>query len=113
VTCCGVARDGGQMAPAMTGPQTAAAEITKITAMIAHDHQSLSPDCVGMCGLRLARRSHESTATNRRRGVWAGRVEGDGTSGQLRRHSLQCGALQHVSNARVLVRDRQDRIGEP
>ena len=32
------------MAPAMTGPQTAAAEIAKITAMRAHDHQSLSPD---------------------------------------------------------------------
>ena len=29
----------------MTGPHTAAAEITKITAMMAHDHQSLSPDC--------------------------------------------------------------------
>jgi hypothetical protein len=34
-----------QMAPAMTGPQTAAAEIAKITAMRAHDHQSLSADC--------------------------------------------------------------------
>ena len=35
------------MAPAMTGPHTAAAEITKITAMRAHDHQSLSADCAG------------------------------------------------------------------
>jgi hypothetical protein len=32
------------MASAMTGPHTAAAEIRKITAMIAHDHQSLSVD---------------------------------------------------------------------
>ena len=40
--------DGGQMAaPAMTGPHTAAAEITKITAMRVHDHQSLSADCAG------------------------------------------------------------------
>jgi len=30
------------MAPTMIGPQTAAAEIAKMTAMIAHDHQSLS-----------------------------------------------------------------------
>jgi hypothetical protein len=32
------------MAPTMIGAQTAAAAIAKITAIIAHDHQSLLPD---------------------------------------------------------------------
>jgi hypothetical protein len=38
----------------MTGPHTAAAEIAKITAMITHDHQSLSLDCVADALLVLA-----------------------------------------------------------
>ena len=39
----------------MTGPHTAAAEITNMTAMIAQDHQSLSADCrSGAGGLLVA-----------------------------------------------------------
>ena len=45
------------MAPAMTGPQTAAAEITKITAMRAHDHHSLSADCAAVANLAFLRAS--------------------------------------------------------
>ena len=48
-------RDVRQMAPAMTGPQTAAAEIAKITAMRAHDHQSLSADCATVATLASLR----------------------------------------------------------
>jgi hypothetical protein len=46
-----------QMAPAMTGPQTTAAEIAKITAMITHDHQSLSADCAAVGTLAFLRAS--------------------------------------------------------
>jgi len=51
------------MAPAMTGPQTAAAEIAKITAMIAHDHQSLSADCATVATLGLLRSTRRTFAT--------------------------------------------------
>ena len=46
-----------QMAPAMTGPQTTAAEIAKIAAMITHDHQSLSVDIDSGRRVCLRRRS--------------------------------------------------------
>ena len=53
------------MAPAMTGPQTTAAETAKITAMITQDHQSLSADCVTvpLAFLRASTRRTFATAT--------------------------------------------------
>jgi len=52
---------GRQMAPAMTGPHTAAAEIAKITAMMTHDHQSLSVDCAAVATLVFLRASARRT----------------------------------------------------
>jgi len=49
------------MAPAMTGPQAAAAEIAKITAMMTHDHQSLSEDCAAVATLAFLRASARRT----------------------------------------------------
>ena len=45
----------------MTGPQTAAAEIAKITAMMTHDHQSLSEDCAAVATLAFLRASARRT----------------------------------------------------
>ena len=45
----------------MTGPQIAAAEIAKITAMMTHDHQSLSEDCAAVATLAFLRASARRT----------------------------------------------------
>ena len=50
-----------QMAPAMTGRQTAAAEIAKITAMRTHDHQSLSANSAAVATLAFLRESTRLT----------------------------------------------------
>jgi hypothetical protein len=49
------------MAPTMIGPQTAVAEIAKIVAMRAHDHQSLSADCPAVATLAFLRASTRGT----------------------------------------------------